>query len=182
MINSLFQSVTLRTCGFNTVDQGALRDSSMVMGILFMLIGGSSGSTAGGIKTATVGVLLLTVRAGILGREEVTLYGRAISSRRVMNAVTLALTVFLVFLASSMLISVLETIPYLHAAFETASAMGTVGLSTGITTALSDYSKGLIICLMYLGRVGMLSFSIAFLTKMNNVCKIKHPTFDIMIG
>jgi len=182
VLNSVFQSVTLRTAGFNTIDQGSLRDCSLAGSILFMLIGGSSGSAAGGIKTVTAGVLLLTVRAGILGREEVTVGGRAISSRRVMNALTLTLTVAMVFLAASMLISLADDIPYLQAAFETASAMGTVGLSTGITVTLSGFSRILLICLMYLGRVGILSFSIAFLTRRTAISRIKYPTFEIMIG
>lgn len=182
VLNALFQSVTLRTAGFNAIDQGGLRESSMVLSILFMFIGGSSGSTAGGIKTVTAGILILAVRAGIHGREEVTVGGRAISARRVMDAMTLALTVAFTLIGSAMVISLVESVSYLRAAFEVASAMGTVGLTTGITTMLSSFSRVLIICLMYLGRVGMLSFSFAFMTKNTGTGKIKHPTFNIMIG
>lgn len=182
IINSLFQSITLRTAGFNTIDQASLRDSSMVMCIVFMFIGGSSGSTAGGIKTVTAGILILAVRAGFRGSDEVTIRGRAISARKVMDAMTLAMTAAIMLIGSAMVISLVESVSYLRSAFEVASAMGTVGLTTGITTSLSSFSRVLIICLMYLGRVGMLSFSFAFMTNKISSGKIKHPTFNIMIG
>ena len=147
-----------------------------------MLIGGSSGSTAGGLNTVTVAVLLLAFRAGVRGREEVTLRGRAISHRRVMNAMTLTLMVVFLFMVSSMLLSTVDGLPFLSAAFEVASAMGTVGLTVGITPGLSLFSRGVLVVLMYVGRVGILSFSIAFLTRSKYPAKIKYPTFDIMIG
>ena len=181
-LNALFQSVTLRTAGFNTIDQAGLKDSSQVMSILFMLIGGSSGSTAGGLKTATVAVLLLALRAGLRGSEEVTLRGRSISHRQVMNCFTLVLTAVVLFLAASMLVSLVEARPFLHCAFEVASAMGTVGITVGITPSLSVFSRLLIIALMYMGRVGLLSFSIAFLVRGKKKGKLKYPSFDIMIG
>ena len=158
------------------------RDSSLALSVIFMLIGGSSGSTAGGLKTVTVAVLLLAFRAGVRGREEVTLRGRAISHRRVMNAMTLTLMVVFLFMVSSMLLSTVDGLPFLSAAFEVASAMGTVGLTVGITPGLSLFSRGVLVFLMYVGRVGILSFSIAFLTRSKYPAKIKYPTFDIMIG
>ncbi len=181
-LNAAFQSVTLRTAGFNTINQGEMLDSSMALSIVFMLIGGSSGSTAGGIKTVTAGVLLLALYEGLRGREAVTISGRTISNRRVMNAMTLALMVVCLFFAASMAISLVDTLPFLQTAFEVASAMGTVGLSTGITPTLSTFSRLLIVCLMYLGRVGMLSFSLAFLTRGLHSSKIKYPACDIIIG
>lgn len=182
ILNSMFQSVTLRTAGFNTLDQGALRESSLVISILFMLVGGSSGSTAGGIKTATLGVLMLAVRAGFLGREDIAFHGRTISTRRVMNAMTLTIVVSFVFIGSSMLIALVDGIPFLKVAFEVASAMGTVGLSTGITPTLSTFARLIIIGLMFLGRVGILSFSLAFITNGRRSGKITYPTCEIMIG
>lgn len=182
VLNVFFQSITLRTAGFNTIDQAGLRDSSQVLCILLMLIGGSSGSTAGGLKTATVAVLVLALGAGFRGSEEVTLRGRAISNRRVMNALTLFLTVVVIFLISSMALSFVDELPYLKSAYEVASAMGTVGLTAGLTTHLSAFSQGLIILLMYTGRVGLMSFSIAFLYRSRFTKKVSHPTFDIMIG
>ena len=182
VLNAAFQAVTLRTAGFDTIGQGNLRDSSLAMSCILMLIGGSSGSTAGGLKTVTVGVLFLTLRAGLAGREEVTLRGRSISHRRVMNALTLTLIVAVIFLAGSMIISLVDDVPFLSAAFESASAMATVGVTVGITPTLSLFSHVLLICMMFLGRVGIMSFSIAFLARSKYPAKIKYPTMDIMIG
>lgn len=182
LINALFQSVTLRTAGFNTINQASLRDSSMALSVVFMLIGGSSGSTAGGIKTVTVFILLLTLHAGLRGSDEVTFHGRAIPNRRAMNAVTLSLMVTCMFMLGSMTLSLVDGIPFLRAAFETASAMGTVGLTADVTCSLGQFSRVVLIVLMYTGRVGILSFSLAFLTRGRYQTKIKYPTFDIMIG
>lgn len=182
LLNSLFQSVTLRTAGFYAVPQGGLRDSSLAVSCLFMFIGGSSGSTAGGVKTVTAAVLLLVVRAGLMGRSEVTIRKRSIPASRVFNALTLVLVVLALFCFGSIAISLADNVPYLGAAFEAASAIGTVGLSTGITAGLSPFSHVLLICLMYLGRVGILSFSIAFLTAGRFPAKIQYPTVDLMIG
>lgn len=181
-INALFQSVTLRTAGFMSINQGGLRDVSLVLCILFMLVGGSSGSTAGGIKTVTLGVLLLAVRSGLRGRDTVTLRGRTIPMPKVLSAVTLALVIALMFLVASMAISVVDGTPYLAAAFEAASALGTVGLTTGITAGLSPFSHCVLIALMYLGRVGVLSFSMAFLAEGTVQSRISYPESDVMIG
>ena len=181
-LNALFQSVTLRTAGYATFDQAGLRDSSAVLSILLMLVGGSSGSTAGGIKTATVGVLLLALRDGLRGREEVVFRHRTIPQRRVMDAMTLALTVLLLFLAGSMALSLMDRVPFVQAACEVASGMGTVGVTMGITPSLTAGSALLMAALMFLGRVGILSFSIAFLTRRQTEHKISYPAADVMIG
>lgn len=181
-LNALFQSVTLRTAGYATFDQAGLQDSSAVMSILLMLVGGSSGSTAGGVKTVTMGILLLALRDGLRGREQVVLRGRTIPQRKVMDAMTLVLTVVMLFLLGSMTLSLLDSVPYVQAAFEVASAMGTVGVTMGITPQLSVPSALLIISLMFLGRVGILSFSIAFLTRGKGENKITYPDAEMMVG
>ncbi len=181
-LNALFQSVTLRTAGFDAIGQGGLHDSSKAMSSILMLIGGSSGSTAGGLKTVTVGVLLLALRSGLAGREQVTFRGRAIPMQRVLNAMTLTLVMLLLFLCGSMLIATIENSSYLDCVFEVASAMGTVGLTTGITTALSPFSQGLLIVFMYLGRVGILSFSVAFMIRKKTKAKVRYPEMNLMIG
>lgn len=109
--NALFQSITLRTAGFDAVGQGGLSDTSKAFSCILMLIGGSSGSTAGGLKTATVAVLLLALRSGLAGREQVTFRGRTIPYRRVLNAMTLALVMLFLFLVGSMVISTAEDLP-----------------------------------------------------------------------
>ena len=148
VLNALFQSATVRTAGFDALGQAGLHDPAKAMSLLLMLIGGSSGSTAGGIKTATVGVLLLALRAGLTGREQVTLRGRAIPYDRVLSAMTLALVVLFLFLGASVLISAVEGLSYLDCAFEVASAMATVGLTAGVTTLLSPFSQALLIVLI----------------------------------
>ena len=181
-LNAAFQSVTLRTAGFDAIGQGGLSESSKAMSTILMLIGGSSGSTAGGIKTATVAVLLLALRSGLRGREQVTFRGRAIPFGQVLNAMTLTLVVLFVFLIASMVISTVEGLPYLNCAYEVASAMGTVGLTTGITPELTRISQSILIVLMYLGRVGILSFSIALMTGKRRPAKLHYPEINVMIG
>lgn len=181
-LNAMFQSVTLRTAGFASFNQGGLKDSSIALSCVLMLIGGSSGSTAGGLKTVTAAVLLLGLRSNLAGREQVTIRGRAISYRKVMDAMTLALILLVLFLTGSIVISLADSVPYLHAAFETASALGTVGVTVGITPGLSPLSHVMLICMMYLGRIGVFSFSIAFLTRSRYPAKIKYPDLNVMIG
>ena len=181
-LNAFFQSTTLRTAGFNVIDQGAMQDNSIVLSCIFMLIGGSSGSTAGGMKTVTVWALGMVLFTSLRGRERITFRGRTLPARRAMDAVTLFLLVLTLWICGSMAISVADSVPFLHAAYETASALGTVGLTTGITPTLSRASHILLIFLMYTGRVGGLSLSIAFLTGRKVADKIKYPEFHVMIG
>ena len=150
ILNACFQSVTLRTAGFDSIGQGGLRDSSLAMSCILMLIGGSSGSTAGGLKTGTVGILLLTMRAGLAGREEVTIRRRTISQRRVMTALTLTLIVVVLFLGIAMTVSLVDEVHFLSAAFEAASALATVGVTVGITPTLSPFSHVILIIAMFL--------------------------------
>ena len=165
VLNAMFQSVTLRTAGFASFNQGGLQDSSIVVSCVLMLIGGSSASTAGGLKTVTAALLLLSLRANLAGREQVTIRGRAISYRKVIDAMTLALIIVFLFMTGSILISLADGVPYLHAAFETASALGTVGVTVGITPSLSPVSHVILICLMYLAVSVFLPFSMALLTR-----------------
>lgn len=183
VINSLFQSVSFRTAGFSTLDQGAFRDTTLALGNILMLIGGSSGSTAGGIKTGTVAILFLGLRADLKGGNALVIGHRSISRRQQSNAMTLTMTALVVFLAGSMFLSLLDGLPFMAASFEVASALGTVGLTTGITPSLSYACRVLIIALMYLGRVGILSFSIAFASRRQQTeSKIQYPVTQVMIG
>lgn len=182
VLNSFFQSVTLRTAGFNSIDQAGLTDSSLAMGCVLMLIGGSSGSTAGGMKTVTAWTLIMAVWAGLRGKEEVTFCGRSVPYRRVLNALTLGTMFVVIFVACSMAISLADGLPFLSAAYEAASAMGTVGVTVGITPTLGVFSHILLMLLMYTGRVGMFSFSISVLTRGKGQGKIRYPEFNIMIG
>lgn len=181
VLNALFQSVTLRTAGYATLDQGFLGDSCAALSAILMLIGGSSGSTAGGIKTVTFGVLLLTVWSSLRGREDVVFRGRTIPARKVLDAVTLTLTVGVLFLFGAMSLSLADGLPIMTAVYEIASALGTVGLSMGATPKLSTLSSLIVIAYMFLGRVGILSFSIAFMNRRGD-SKLRYPTVEVLIG
>lgn len=181
LLGAFFQSASLRTAGFYAMDQRALRDVSVVGCILLMLVGGSSGSTAGGMKTVTLGVLLLSLRAGVQGRENVVFRGRKLPQKQVLSALTLAQTMLAIFLAASMAIAIADCVPFLTAAYEAASALATVGLTAGLTPGLSLFSHILLIAMMYLGRVGVLSFSLAFLSG-GTVERLDYPESSLMIG
>lgn len=181
-LNAFFQSASLRTAGFSVFDQGAMTDNSVVMSCILMLIGGSSGSTAGGMKTVTVWVLLMVLLTTFRGKETIIYRGRSVPARRAMNAVTLFLTVLFLFLTSTLIISMTNQGDVLAAAYEAASAIGTVGLTAGLTPSLTRPTQFLLILLMFTGRVGVLSFSLAFLDKKENKIKIQYPEFRIMIG
>ncbi len=182
LLNGLFQSVTLRTAGFSSFDQGARGPGTLLLSILLMLVGGGGGSTAGGIKVGTLWVLLLALRAGLTGRDTVTVRRRAVSSRQVLNALTLLFSVGILFLAGTAALALVDGVSLQAAAFEVMSAVGTVGLSTGITSCLSLSSKLILIALMFLGRVGILSFSMAFLIRGRQSRKIEYPPAHIMVG
>lgn len=182
LLAAAFQSVTLRTAGFATVDQGGLTEGSKALSILYMFVGGNSGSTAGGIKVSTIIVLIYALKSGLRGEERVKVRGRTLRSRQVFNAMTLTLLVGLAAFVGALLLSVLEKLPFLECMYETASAIATVGLSTGITSSLSAQSQLILICMMYLGRVGILSFSFSVITHRPVVEKISYPSMDMMIG
>ena len=157
VLPSLFQSVTLRTAGFNTVDLGQMSGGGQVIMILWMLIGGSPGSTAGGMKTTTIAVLLLTTWSVFRRHEDTACFGRRIGEEPVRNAVAILAMYFLLFFISGVVISSLEGLPLMTCLFETASAVGTVGVTLGITSSLGPVSRCILMVLMFLGRVGGLT-------------------------
>ena len=157
ILPSLFQSVSLRTAGFNTVDLAQMSGSSQFLMIVCMLVGGSPGSTAGGMKTTTLAVLLVTAWSVFRRKDEVTCLGRRIGEEAVKNAVAILMMYGALFFLSGLVISEIEGLPLLTCLFETASAVGTVGLTLGITSRLCTVSKAILILLMFLGRVGGLT-------------------------
>ena len=157
ILPSLFQSVTLRTAGFNTMDLTGLSSKGKTIMILWMLIGGSPGSTAGGMKTTTLAVLLITFFSVIRRKQDLECMGRRIGADTIRSAVAIASIYFLAFFLSGMIISSIDNLPLLACLFETASALGTVGLSLGITGNLGTVSRLVLISLMFLGRVGGLT-------------------------
>lgn len=158
---SLFQAVTPRTAGFNTADMAAVTGVGRVMMIVLMLIGGSPGSTAGGIKTTTAAVLLANVISTVRRRRSTQLFGRRIDDETVRQSATLLMIYPLFVLSAAQVISFIEDIPIGPCIFETASAIGTVGLSLAITPSLGTVSHLLLIMLMFFGRVGALTIMFA---------------------
>lgn len=180
VLASLFQSVTLRTAGFNTVDFSTLSDSSLSLMTVFMLIGGAPGSTAGGMKITTVVILLFSMKSVFLKQKEVRIGNRRINDENVKKAAAIFMMYIILFFAGGIAISVYENIPIQKCLFETASAIGTVGLSTGITASLSAFSKIVLITLMYFGRVGGLTMIFAAARSSNNSSKL--PEEKIVVG
>ncbi|WP_434310829.1 TrkH family potassium uptake protein [Hominifimenecus sp. rT4P-3] len=154
---SLFQAVTVRTAGFNTVNLAAFHSVSLLLLILLMLVGGSPGSTAGGFKTTSLAVVLLCLRSVFKKQANIEVFHRRIPSETLRNAVTLLTLYIILFLTGSALLCLIDGISLRDALFECASAIGTVGLSLGITSTLSLPSHLILIALMYFGRVGGLT-------------------------
>lgn len=161
---SFFQAVTPRTAGFNTADLTALSETGQFVIIILMLIGGSPGSTAGGMKTTTFAVLLANTLAVFRRREHPSFFDRRLSNEVVSQASTILIMYLVLFLTAGLVISRVENLPVLTCLFETASAIGTVGLSLGITPQLSSISHLLLIALMFFGRVGGLTLIFAALS------------------
>lgn len=163
VICSVFQSVTTRTAGFNTTDLAAMDESGTAIMIILMLIGGSPGSTAGGMKTATVAVLFLSAITVFSRRNDVQCFKRRISDEAVRSAGAIFFMYLVLFFTSGVIISRTEDLPLLTCLFETGSAIGTVGLTLGITGKLSALSRVILMILMFFGRVGGLTMIYAAL-------------------
>lgn len=164
ILSSLFQSVTPRTAGFNTVDLTGISEAGQCIIIVLMLIGGSPGSTAGGMKTTTIAVLFATAISTFCRKEHTHFFGRRINDDVVKNAATILLMYLVLFFFGGLIISMVERLPMLTCLFETASAIGTVGLSLGITPGLGTLSRLILILLMFFGRVGGLTLIFAALS------------------
>jgi trk system potassium uptake protein TrkH len=158
---SLFQSVTPRTAGFNTFDYGKMSESGWLITILLMMIGGAPGSTAGGMKVTTMAVLFVSAKAYLRRKHEVDCFRRRIDTDVIHNAIALLTLYMGLLLAGTMIVANIEGLPVMVSMFECASALGTVGLTTGITTSLSAVSRILLICFMFFGRIGGLTLGYA---------------------
>ncbi|MDO4475540.1 MAG: potassium transporter TrkG [Lachnospiraceae bacterium] len=154
---ALFQAVTPRTAGFNTVDLRMLSEPSQFLMIILMLTGGAPGSTAGGLKVTTLAVVILTMLSVFGRRSDANAFGRRLEDETIKNAAAILTMYLTLFAATGCLISAVEHLPLLDCLFETASALGTAGLTLGITQSLSRFSHLILIALMYIGRVGGLT-------------------------
>jgi trk system potassium uptake protein TrkH len=184
VLGALFQSITARTAGFNTVDVSALSDSSRFILILLMFIGGSPGSTAGGIKTVTLAVVIMTAFAALRKRQEVEMFKRSVRIVVVGRAITVTLLFVVVLFSAALALSITENangFTMSEIAFEAASALGTVGLTTGITPSLTTVGKLIIIAVMLIGRLGPLTL-LAALTFNLKPARYNYADEAIIVG
>ena len=179
--SSMFQSVTARTAGFNTADLTSLSEVGIALMIILMVIGGSPGSTAGGMKTTTFAVMLSTAVSVFRHREHTHFFGRRIPEQVLRNAATLMTMYLVLFMGGGFIISRVEDLPLLTCLYETASAIGTVGLTLGITPELGAVSRGILIGLMYFGRVGGLTLIFAA-TAANRGITARFPQEKLTVG
>jgi len=182
LLNGLFQSMTLRTAGFAAIDQAALTEGGKGLSMLLMLIGGSSGSTAGGIKTVTMVTIVMFVMARARGRETVSVFRRSIPNAKVMDAMTIAAIVIFLALFGGVFISATSPVGFTDALFEAVSALATVGLTAGVTGSLSIPAQCLIILYMYFGRVGVLTISLGFLMGNKAEDRFRYAQTNLLIG
>lgn len=181
ILASLFQAVTPRTAGFNTADLTAMSGAGKAVLVGLMLIGGSPGSTAGGMKTTTAAVLIANAVTVFRRKEDAHFFGRRLESGAVRNASTILLLYLVLFVSGGIVISIAEGLPVGACLFEAASAIGTVGLSMGITPALGAVSRTVLILLMFFGRVGGLTLIYAALSGTKRV-SYKLPQERITVG
>lgn len=185
LTNGLFQSITLRTAGFNSIPQESLRESSKLMGVMMMFVGASPASTGGGVKTTTMSVLLLVVISVIRGHQDVNLMKKRLAPALVKRALAILFIAGAVLIIGTMALTVIEGDRYslLDLIYEAASAVGTVGISAIGTPNLSSASQILLIPLMFLGRVGPLTIALAFAYRQDNRQEhVKYPEDSIIIG
>lgn len=185
---SFFQSVTLRTAGYYTISQNGLTDSSKFVSSIFMLVGGSPGGTAGGIKTLTLAVVVSSIWATLRGKKDNEVMGRRIPFDALRKAITVIGVMFSLWFIVATALEFTEAgsaIPYtfIDLQFEVASALGTVGLSTGLTPYLSNIGKVLIMLCMFIGRLGPISIAVALQRKLHNAGEsVRLPEEDVLIG
>lgn len=186
ILSSLFASISPRTAGFNSVDLTKMTNASILFTIFLMFIGGSPGSTAGGVKTSTVGVLALTVISVIRGRDDAELFKRRINKETVYKAFAVVVVGLLIVFITTTILSITESasgMPFEYYLFEATSAFGTVGLSLGLTQKLTAIGKIIVALTMYAGRVGPLTVIIALaMKKQGKNNSIKYPEDKILVG
>ena len=183
LLASLFQSVTCRTAGFNTIDQFALKDASKLLSILLMFIGGAPAGTAGGIKLTTVAVIFLSAKGLLAEKDRAQAFERWISKTTVIKACSIFFIATYALLFGIFLVSVFENgaMGFLNEAYELTSAIATVGLSVGISGSCSLASRAVICLLMFMGRVGILTIALAVGGKKEKPY-LRYPEADIMVG
>lgn len=181
VLSSFFGAVTPRTAGFNTTDTGAYTEATRMLTVILMFIGGNPGSTAGGIKTTTMLVILLYIWSNLRNKRGLNIFGRRLDEDAIKKASTVFCINLLLATVCVMVMSALERFPLSDVMMEVFSAIGTVGISTGITRDITTASKCMLILLMYCGRIGSMSFALAF-TERKKTDSVKLPVEQITIG
>ncbi|SES76930.1 TrkH family potassium uptake protein [[Clostridium] polysaccharolyticum] len=179
---AMFQSVTLRTAGFFTIPQNAFHDASSFVFLILMFIGGSPSGTAGGVKTVTVAMLCLAAWSVVKGRKDTEVFHRKIKSWYIKKGLAVVLISFTAMMVTAMLLLIIEEKPFLDILYEAASAIGTVGLTRNITGTLSTAGKLIVICAMYLGRIGPITMALFFNTKKVKTGGRTLPEERIIVG
>lgn len=182
VLNGFYQSVTVRTAGFDVMGQGALTDGSKGVSMVLMLIGGSSGSTAGGLKTVTMVVLVLFLWARATGRSSVVVFKRTIARDKVLDAMTIFGIMVVLALFGSVFLCAESGVSFTDSLYEAVSALATVGLTTGVTGSLGVASRILIMIYMYFGRVGILTISLGFLMGDQAQERYQYAQTNLLIG
>lgn len=182
ILNGLFQSVTTRTAGFAAIDQAKLTEAGKVVTTVLMFVGGSSGSTAGGMKTVTLVVLLLFMAAKARGKASVCVFHRTIPDGQVLNAMTIASIMVMLSLFGGIFICATSPVSFTDGLYEAVSALATVGLTAGVTPSLSIPAQLLMIIYMYFGRVGVLTISLGFLMGKRAEERFRYAQTNLLIG
>lgn len=184
LMSSLFHSVSTRTAGFATVPQGELTQGTMFTTCILMFIGGSPGGTAGGVKTTTIAMLILCCVSVLQNKKDVECFGRRIQADNIRTGICVAILAFVSLLAGTTLLTIFEgDVDFIRIMYETTSAIGTVGLSADLTSQLCTASKFVIMVLMYIGRLGPITFALAFGTGRKSKNHIRQlPVQGILIG
>lgn len=184
IINSLFQSITPRTAGFATYDMGALTPASKILTDFLMIIGGSPMSTAGGIKTTTLLILIVSIFKPSNSKGDVVIFKKQVKSKVIRKCMRVVIMYFSLLIFSTFLISIIEpSIPLDSVLFEVLSALSTVGLSVGITPILHPLCKIILILCMFIGRVGVLTITVAIAGKKKNINEeIEYPNSKVIVG
>ena len=180
VLASIFQSVTCRTAGFNTSDLSKLSSSGALVSMILMIIGGSPGSTAGGLKTTTIAVMVISSIAVFKQAADVTIFKRRIDNTAVRAASAIIMIYLVLFIGAAIIICDIEKLPLISCLFEIASAIGTVGLTMGITPMFHTPTKMILIFLMFFGRVGCLTLIYALLPRIKETAKL--PMEHVNVG
>ncbi len=180
---AMFQSVTTRTAGFNTLPLAAMTDGSKLMTIILMFIGGSPAGTAGGIKTVTVGVIILCALSTLKGEDETVIFKRRIPRQIIRRSITIVMIAGCVITVMLMILSFSESFSLMEILYEVVSASATVGITLGITSRLSLIGKIVIIIAMFIGRLGPITIAVALMIKQDkNKAIIEYPEEKVMVG